>query len=224
VIPLPFPMADRYLYFIMPGLIGAVLLAGREHIDELLERFASRFEARVVYKVLIGLMIGVIALFAVRVHQRAAVWQTGFSMMADAEKNYPQGMAAQTRIARRLAVAGDAEGAVRALRAARARGYNRLDHLLSERGYDRIRSSAVFDALVNELAIEWIERYEKIDQPDQYEYRVMAQAYVVLDDLDTAIRRIEAGIEVKGPITEGLKEDLVGLQRIKRIRESKLPD
>jgi tetratricopeptide (TPR) repeat protein len=224
VIPLPFPMADRYLYFIMPGQIGAVLLVGREHVDSLLERLASRFETRVVRNVLIGLMVGVIAVFAVRVHQRAAIWQTGFSMMADAEKNYPQGMAAQTRIARRLALTGDAEGAVRALRAARARGYNRLDHLLSERGYDRIRSSAVFDALVNELAIEWIERYEKIDRPDQYEYRVMAQAYVALDDLDTAIRRIEAGIEVKGPITEGLKEDLVGLQRIKRIRESKLPD
>lgn len=173
---------------------------------------------------MIGLSVAVIAVFAMRVHQRAAIWKTGFSMMADAEKNYPQGMAAQTRIARRLAVAGDAEGAVRALRAARARGYNRLDHLLSERGYDRIRSTSVFETLVDELANEWIERYEKIDRPDQHEYRVMAQAYVVLGDLDTAIRKIEAGLEVEGPIGESLQEDLAGLLRAKRIRESKLPD
>jgi hypothetical protein len=133
-------------------------------------------------------------------------------------------MAAQTRIARRLALTGDAEGAVRALRAARARGYNRLDHLLSERGYDRIRSSSAFDTLVNELAIEWIERYEKIERPDQHEYRVMAQAYIVLGDLEVAIRKLEAGVEVKGPITETLREELEAVRRIKRIRESKLPE
>lgn len=223
VIPLPFPMADRYLYFIMPGLIGAALLAGRDHLDGLFEKLVPAIEPRVTRKVLIGLTVALIALFAVRTHQRAAIWQSGFSMMADAERNYPQGMAAQTRIAGRLALIGDAEGAVRALRAARARGYNRLDHLLAERGYERIRSHPVFVALVNEFAMEWIERYEQIDEPDQHEYRVMAQAYVVLDDLETAIRKVEAGIEVKGPITEGLKEDLDGLLRMKRIRESKLP-
>ncbi len=223
VIPLPFPMADRYLYFIMPGLIGAALLAGRDRLDGLFEKLGPGFEPRVIRKVLIGLTVALIALFAVRVHQRAAIWQSGFSMMADAEKHYPQGMAAQTRIARRLALTGDAAGAVRALRAARARGYNRLDHLLAEQGYERIRSHPLFVALLNELAMEWIERYEQIDEPDQHEYRVMAQAYVVLGDLDTAIRKVEAGIEVKGPITEGLKEDLDGLLRIKRIRESKLP-
>ena len=41
---------------------------------------------------------------------------------------------------------------------------------------------------MNELAIEWIERYEMIERPDQHEYRVMAQAYIVLGDLETAIR------------------------------------
>ncbi len=224
VIPLPFPMADRYLYFIMPGLVGAALLAGRDHLGGLLEKFAPHLAVPAVHRGLVGLTIVLIAVFAVRANQRAHIWQTGFSMMADAEKHYPQGMAAQTRIARRLALTGDADGTVRALRAARARGYNRLDHLLSERGYDRIRSHPAFAALVNELAVEWIERYEQIEEPDQYEYRVMAQAYIVLDDLETAIVRVRAGIEVKGPITEALKEDLEGMLRIKRIRESKLPD
>ena len=224
IIPLPFPMADRYLYFILPGLIGAVLFAGRDHFEGLLDRFGTTFAPQKIRGVLVALAIVWVLGNSFRVHERAMVWKSGFSMMADAEKHYPQGMAAQTRIARRLALAGDAEGAVVALRAARARGYNRLDHLLSERGYDRIRQSSSFVALVNELAIEWIERFEQIEEPDQYEYRVMAQAYIVLDDLETAIRRIEAGLQVEGPITEELREDLEGLLRIKRIRASRLPN
>lgn len=224
IIPLPFPMTDRYLYFILPGLIGVVLFAGRDQFDNLLERFGASLDPQMIRRVLSGLVIVWIIGFSLRVNERARVWQSGFTMMADAEKHYPQGMAAQTRIARRLAVAGDAEGAVTAIRAARARGYNRLDHLLSEKGYDGIRESAVFVALVNELAHEWIDRYELIEHPDQYEYQVMAQAYFVLDDLDAAIRKIEAAIQVTGPITEQLEEDLEGLKRIVRIRASRLPD
>jgi hypothetical protein len=223
IIPLPFPMADRYLYFIMPGLIGAVLIVGRDYIDPVFEKMAPRVAVESVYKAAAILAVVWIVAFGLRANERAMVWKNGYSMMADAEAHYPQGMAAQTRIARRRALEGDAEGAVAALQAAHARGYNRLDHLLSETGYDAIRSHPAFVALVNDLAHEWIERYEKIEVPDQHEYRVMAQAYIVLDDIDTAIRKIELGVEAPGPITEELKEDLAALRRKKRIRESVLP-
>jgi hypothetical protein len=216
IIPLPFPMADRYLYFILPGLIGGALLAGRS--------FASRFEVgAVAYKVAVGLAVVWIALLAFRVQQRAPIWRTAYAMMGDAEAHYPQGMAAQTRIARRLALAGDAEGTVRALEAARERGYNRLDHILNETAYNSIRSHPSFAALVDDLAREWIDRYEAIEAPDQHEYRVMAQAYIVLDDLETAIERIRSGVAVGGPITAELEADLEALLRSQRIRNSKLP-
>jgi len=224
IIPLPFPMADRYLYFIAPGLIGGVLLAGRDLVVPLVQRIVPTLSIPKLNKVLIGLTILWVALFAARVHQRSTVWRTGFSMMADAEAHYPQGMAAQTRIARRLALTGDAEGTVRALQAARARGYNRLDHLLNERGYDGVRGHPLFVALVNDLAQEWIDRYEQIESPDQYEYRVMAQAYIVLDQIDIAIERIRSGIATPGPITTELEEDLDGLLRVQRIRASRLSD
>lgn len=224
IIPLPFPMADRYLYFILPGLIGAVLLVGRDHLGDLLAKFEATISKTLIQRLLVVAAIAWIGFFALRVNERAPVWRTGYSMMADAEEHYPQGMAAQTRIARRLALAGNAEGTVRALRAARSRGYNRLDHLISERGYDSIRNDPLFVALMTELAREWVDRYERIEEPDQHEYRVMAQAYIVLNDLDAAIRKIEAGILIKGPITEGLEEDLAGLLRKKRIRESTRKD
>ena len=224
IIPLPFPMADRYLYFILPGLIGAVLFAGRDLFDAVMDKFGHNFEPLMLRRILAGLAIVWVLGNFFLVQERATVWRSGFTMMADAEKHYPQGMAAQTRIARRLALVGDAQGAVDALLAARARGYNRLDHLLNEQSYDRIRQSAEFKALVDDLASEWIERFEQIEEPDQFEYRVMAQAYIVLDDLETAIRKIEAGLRVSGPITQELAGDLDDLLRVKRIRESRLPD
>ncbi len=216
IIPLPFPMADRYLYFILPGLIGATLLAGRTLV--------SRFEPGVVARnAAVGFAVMWIALLAWRVQERAHIWKTAYAMMGDAEAHYPEGMAAQTRIARRLALAGDAEGTVRALQAARARGYNRLDHLLSETGYNGIRNHPSFVALINDLAREWLDRYEAIESPDQYEYRLMAQAYIVLDNLDTAIERIRSGVAAGGPITAELEADLEALLRSQRIRNSKLP-
>jgi len=216
IIPLPFPVADRYLYFIAPGLIGGALLWGRE----IASRRALSPNA---YTALVALAVVWIAFFSFRAYDRASIWRNGYTMMADAEAHYPEGMAAQTRIARRLALEGDAAGTVEALRKARARGYNRLDHLLNEPGYDGIRRHPLFVELVDDLAREWLDRYEAIDLPDQFEYRVMAQAYIVLDDLETAIERVRSGIEVGGPITAELEADLVSLERSQRIRNSKLP-
>ena len=93
-------MADRYLYFILPGLIGGTLLAGQAFVEPLRLRLAPSLSRATLDKGLIGASVLVILLFAVRVHERAFVWRTGYSMMADAEAHYPQGMAAQTRIER----------------------------------------------------------------------------------------------------------------------------
>lgn len=219
VIPLPFPMADRYLYFILPGLIGAVLLMGREHMSEILARVSAYVAAPTATRVLVAMTVVWLAVFATRVHARAPVWVTGFSMMADAEAHYPQGMAAQTRIAQRLARAGDAEGTVRALRAAHARGYNRVDHLFQDPGYNLVREDPLFVAFMSELASEWIDRYESIDQPSQHEYLAMAQAYIAIGNVDEAIRKIEAAVEIKGPITQELEDSLRNLKREKRFQD-----
>jgi hypothetical protein len=139
-------------------------------------------------------------------------------MMANAEKNYPQGTAAKTRQATRAAQVGDAETAVAALRAAYARGYNRLDHLLGPQ-YERIQDDAAFQALKREMAREWVDRVEKRSSPSQVELRAAAQAYVVLDDLAAGIRAIERALEVGGPIDdETLQGDLESLERAQRFQ------
>ena len=212
VIPLPYPMADRYLYYMLPGLIGGLLFAG----PELVSRVAGALGRGIEPKLWLGLKLAtalLILVFAMRSFDRAYVWRAPFFVMADAEKNYPQGTAAKTRQATRAALVGDAETAVAALRAAYARGYNRLDHLLGPQ-YNRIQDDAAFMALKREMAREWVDRVEVRPSPSQVELRAAAQGYVVLGQLDAAVRAIERALEVGGPVDEEiLHRDLERMER-----------
>jgi hypothetical protein len=212
VIPLPYPMADRYLYYMLPGLIGGLLFAG----PELVSRVAGALGRGIEPKLWLGLKLAtalLILVFAMRSFDRAYVWRAPFFVMADAEKNYPQGTAAKTRQATRAALVGDADTAVAALRAAYARGYNRLDHLLGPQ-YNRIQDDAAFQALKREMAREWVDRVEVRPSPSQVELRAAAQGYVVLGELDAAVRAIERALEVGGPVDEEiLHRDLERMER-----------
>jgi len=221
VIPLPFPMADRYLYFILPGLIGGAALALPELSAWLAPRAGLDPGVRDAWggKVAIGLCVVLISFFALRSHERARIWRSSEFMMADAELHYPDGAAAQTRKATRAAMAGDVDATVAALRVARARGYNRLDHLLGEPAYASLQSDPRFRAVLLEMAQEWLDRLQLNPSPSQLELRLVAQAHVVLDDLPAAIRAIERALEVEGPISEDLERDLETLSRSQRIRE-----
>jgi hypothetical protein len=216
VIPLPYPMADRYLYYMLPGLIGGLLFAG----PELVSRVAGALGRGIEPKLWLGLKLAtalLILVFAMRSFDRAYVWRAPFFVMADAEKNYPQGTAAKTRQATRAALVGDAETAVAALRAAYARGYNRLDHLLGPQ-YNRIQDDAAFMALKREMAREWVDRVEVRPSPSQVELRAAAQGYVVLGQLDAAVRAIERALEVGGPVDEEiLHRDLERMERALRF-------
>jgi hypothetical protein len=210
LIPLPFPMADRYLYFMLPGLVGGVLLAA----PDLLARIADahpgtrRFLPQLL-RVTAALWI---ALLAGRSFERAHVWVSPGVLMADVERNYPSGTAAKTNRATRAALAGDAATAVALLEQAHARGYNRLDHLLLP-SYARIQSDPDFDRLKKQWAREWIERLSASGSPSQQELQVIAQGYVVLGDLEAARRYVRRAIDRGGPITENLHEDLAELDR-----------
>ena len=224
LIPLPFPMADRYLYFILPWLIGALLLAAPEFpavIAGSAERWglsAARLQVRLRPVALVTLVVLVIA-FGFRANARARYWQSAHLLMADAELNYPEGAAAKTRQARRAALAGDIDGVVEALRAAQQRGYNRLDHLLNDPAYARIQGDPSFRALLDDMAREWLERIQRNPRPSQIELRVIAQAQIVLGDLDAAVEAIERALAVDGPIEDDLRQALVNL-RLARKRQS----
>ncbi|MCZ6783013.1 MAG: hypothetical protein O7G30_06850 [Proteobacteria bacterium] len=223
LLPLPFPMADRYLYAILPGLIGVLLCVGGDAAAWVERSAASRAgDPQRVRRVAEGTATVAALVFAValcaRSFDRAAIWQSGHRVMADAELHYPNGTAAATRKATRAARIGDADTAVSYLRAAHARGYNRLDHLLQEPAYLPMRNHPGFRALLEEIASKEIRRLERNDSPSQLELHVIALAYQTLRDTDGAIRALERALELEGPIQERLQADLVQL-RAQRKRE-----
>ena len=134
-------------------------------------------------------------------------------LMAEAERNYPDGAAAQIRRAGREVALGNVVLAVEHLRAARARGYNRVDHLLGDRRYDSLRSDPGFIALRDEMAEDWIARLEVEEAPSHYKARALAQAYVAKGDLRGALVVIEGAADRPGPIREGLLRDAEDLRR-----------
>ncbi len=209
LIPLPFPVADRYLYFILPGLIGGVLLAGPGWIRRLSPSDASWRALRIVALV-------VVLAFAGRSFDRAGLWQAPFLVMADAIGHYPNGVAAKTNRATQAAQAGDAETAVALLEAAHERGYNRLDHLLLD-GYGPIQGDPAFERLKRTWARRWIERLSRNESPSQHELQLIAQAHLVLGELEAARDVVLRAIDRGGPITANLEVDLAEVERAIRF-------
>jgi len=220
VVPLPFPMADRYLYFVLPGLVGAALLAGAQALGWLQGRLGGgRRRQRQLHGGAFALGILLLLHWGAASHARAGIWVSAERLMADAEIHYPDGAAANTRRAGRAARVGDFPAAVAALRAAWQRGYNRLDHLLTDPSYAPMQSYPDFVALKNEMADEWIGRLGRNPEPSQIELRALAQAYVVKGDLDAALEALERGAAIPGPITETLLDDADRVRREVRLRE-----
>jgi hypothetical protein len=219
VVPLPYPLADRYLYFILPGLIGGALLAAPDVASWILRRGNWVMTAQ-TKRMLAMVGCGVLLLvFGARAHERAAIWINADVMMADAERNYPNGLAANTRKASRAARMGDFPSAVSYLEMANARGYNRLDHILIDPAYAPMQGYPAFVDLKHRMAQEWIDRLGGNPSPSQVEARAIAQAYIVLDDLPSALRVIEAAIVVPGPLTDDLRNDAAKLDRQIRLNE-----
>jgi hypothetical protein len=220
VVPLPHPMADRYLYFVLPGLIGAVLLAWRTVLPSMVARLGGGAERdRQLGVAAVALCALLLVHFAAASHSRASVFVSAEGLMADAELHYPDGAAASTRKASRAARRGDFAAAVTHLRAAQKRGYNRLDHVLNDPAYGPMQSYPDFVAIKYEMADDWLERLTRNPDPSQLEARAIAQAYIVKDDLPAALRTIERAIEIPGPITDDLRGDAEQLRREIGLRE-----
>jgi hypothetical protein len=218
IVPLPYPMADRYLYFILPGLIGGVLLAGQQWLPTVEARLGTGKGIRRLRAGLLAAAFGLCSALAFMSHDRASVFYSPESLMADAERNYPDGAAASTRKASRAARRGDTRAALAHLRSARARGYNRVDHLLQDPAYASMQGDPEFAEIKNEMAQDWILRLGELPAPGHYKARALAQAYVAVDELDQAVAVLEAAAARPGPIADALREDAETLAAELRFR------
>jgi len=202
--PFLYPMADRYLYFILPGLIGAALLAGGE--------LAARLS--LPPRVLGALAVIACLALGVRAHERARIWRSSAMLNADAAAHYPDGTAASLLAARRAVFAGDADAAVAALERAASRGYNRFDQLESDAAWDPLREDERFRRLVRGLAAGWIERSTRKASPTQTELRVVAHAHVARQEYDDALRVYEAAVAAGGPDSDAIRAEIEAVRSV----------
>ena len=220
IFPFLYPLADRYLYFILPGLLGGALLAGVDGVARLArlrearagvapERTRARAEQ-------FGVAVGVACcvLFAVRSVDRAAVWKSPARVVADAARNYPNGVSASLLRAKRAAQFGDVDGAVAALRAAKARGYNRFEQILGDPALAPVRADPRFQAVVREMAADWIASFARKSNPTQHELRMVAAAHVARGEYRDAIAVLERALALDGPLHASLRRDLGELRAL----------
>jgi hypothetical protein len=216
IFPFDFAMADRYLYMILPGLLGGGLLAGAEPWARAFGAAAGRPAGSgepprraALARLALPLALLVAVAFGIRSAERAALWRAAGLLNADAAAHYPEGRQAHLTRARAAARAGDLEGVAAGLRGATAAGYDYLHILLQEPLFAGARSHPGVNAVFRELARTWIERVGQEEQPNQAELNMQAVAHEARGELAEAVRALERALEVGGRENELVRMRLV---------------
>ena len=203
--PFAFEMGDRYLYMILPGLLGGSLLALSEPWKQALGAAAGGPAGQgktprraALARLALPLALLVLAAFGLRSAERAALWRSAGLLNADAASHYPEGRQAYLTRARAAARAGDLDGVAAGLRGATAAGYDYLHVLLSEPLFAGARSHPGVEAAFQDLARTWIERIEGEEHPNQAELNMLAVAHEARGELAEAVRALERALEVGG--------------------------
>ncbi len=205
IFPFHISIADRYLYFILPGLIGGALFWFVEVRDRL--KLGAGF-ARAGCALAAALCV----FFAFHSAARARLWSNETLLYLDTVRHYPNGAIAAFFEARRAAQQGDAAAAVAALRHAAEKGIDRFMALQADPGLAPIRETEEFQSLVHEMAGHWIERAGRRPNPTAPELRVMAHAHIVRGELAEAEALLERALALAGPLEDAVREELASLR------------
>jgi hypothetical protein len=207
--PFLYPMADRYLYFILPGLMGGALIALRD----VAQRFAvPAWWSRATAAAALALAVA----FGAHAHERAAIWASPLRVLSDAAAHYPQGRTARLVEARRAAAAGDSDTAIAALRRAWQLGFNRYEQLQTDPALASLRGDPRFESLVREIATSWVGRMEALPDPTQIELRTLAMAHLARGERDAAIENLERALAKGGPIDARIRDEIAQIRALPR--------
>ena len=220
IVPFAHPMADRYLYFMLPGLIGGLLFAlgdAREWLIRFVSaRWGSGPSAALLARAGLALGVAVAIAFAAQAASRSRLWGDPRLLAFDSARHYPNGRTALYLAAQRAAQQGDVPVAVARLREAAELGRDRYEPLLSDPLLAPLHGDPGFNALLDELVVRSIERLttsaHSLTQSDR---AALATAYAVRGQLDQAEQSLEAAIEQGGILTPQLEAELTTLRRMR---------
>lgn len=214
VFPFLYPVADRYLYFMLPGLLLAVCIAGRDALDGIRDEAARARAGRVALAAASLLVV----FFSWRSFERAALWQSEALLMADAARAFPDSTPALYLAARRAAREGDAEESARLLRAASDRGWDYWNVLLVSEDFAEVRGHPRFRSLVQDLAAKRIAEVGTRRRPTQMELSDLASAHGVRGEHEAAIAALDRALALGGPLDDELRARRNQLERGARAR------
>ena len=175
-----YPMADRYLYFVLAGALGAALVT-----------LAPRLRGRASALAGGAVALALVAAFAARAHERAAVFGSADRFERDAALHYPDGLAGQLARARTALAREDVDGALTALEAAHAQGYRNALVMLRDPDFAALHGQPRFTALAQQMAREWIAQYEALPRKVPDAQIDLVQYQLLLDQREAALATLD---------------------------------
>jgi len=199
LIPFYFALGDRYLYFMLPGLLGGAALLAQGRLS------AAPASVRRVGSLL---AVSLLLAFALLSQQRAALWRDELLLLADSAAHYPHGGSAHFVRAVVATHRGRPDDAIAALRASADRGYHFMRSFDGDPLLAPLRSREDFQALIRDIARRQIAYAEerRFDTPPQL--RGLAAAHLYLGEYDRAIEVYERAIRQGGPLQSILIDEL----------------
>lgn len=205
IFPFLYPVADRYLYVVLPGLLGVVLLAAGDGVTAPPRSTLRRVGAAAA--------VCLVAFFAVRTFERAAVFRSNASLMLDAARAHPEGISGSLLAARRAAQDEDVAGVVAAIRRAADAGFDSFIQLDEDPGLAPVRGDPRFRGLVREIAGRWIALATARGYSTQLELRALARAHAVREEWKEAVAALERAAAAGGPADAVIAADLAEARR-----------
>jgi len=222
VFPFQYPMADRYLYTILPGLLGAAMLVAREAWTRLEPRL--RPQLRLLDPVppvwiATAAALALVLVFGLRSHERARVWRSVAAVELDAIRHYPDGISANMFRSAQAAQRGDAKEAADAARRAFDLGFHRFMHFYETPTFAAVRDDPALQVLIVEMAGRWIEETRRMPKPTQPDLRVRAHAHFVRGEYAEAELLLERALQLGGGFDAPVSAELAKVRAVIR-RES----
>jgi hypothetical protein len=213
-----YPMADRYLYFILPGLIGAAFFAGLEQQPHL-ERGWRRLRARLPEALTLGQVGAICAalvaiLYALQSYEQARVWRSPATIALATASNYPNGLMAHLMRAREAGMRGDAAACADELRFATARGYAQFWELQRDAAFARVQATPEIQTVMREMASNWIELTRTRPEPTYYDLYWRGHAHAVRGEFNEAEVALQEALRLGGELDSRIRGDLTRLRSL----------
>ena len=209
-----YPMADRYLYFILPGLLGAGFYLVRDAVE--LAAAKLRVPERRLFA---GAAVATAALgvaFAAHTSRQAFVWRSEAHVMREAARRYPDGIGGIFLRARSAAQNGDFGGAIAALDRLADRGYAVFVAVDREPAFAPMRGSEEYQRVFRRFAANWIRSTPVAPNALPAELRAMGLAHWIVGDYDGAEGFYRRAIEAGGPEAAIIRAEWETLRRERR--------